>query len=106
MTSGDEFDLSRFEVIKFDCDKTNIKGKERYSTAKKAVTDVFNSPDKKITDVIRYPGEFTLVAQDLLDSSKSTTTAAYQPLNFQATPMKQDQSFAWISTKIANLWAM
>lgn len=80
LTNGDEFDLKKFDIYRYDCGKTHLKGHERHQSPKSYVTDAFNSPDKKNSlrnlKSIVYPGEFTLVAQDLFDSSKYPDTKA------------------------------
>jgi hypothetical protein len=66
LRSGDEFDLKKFDILKYDCGKTHLKGHERHETPKSSSLDVFNSPDKKKglrnLMAINYPGEFTVIA--------------------------------------------
>jgi len=73
LTPGDVYTPST-KTFTFASYKTNIAGKESYSTAMTPTTDIFSSPNNYKGGARVNPREFVDVTTDLFDSRNSTTT--------------------------------
>lgn len=74
LESGDKIDLNTLQVLSYKSTKKNLSGNERFDYPFSTTYDIFSSPDNVKDGSRKYPDEFKLVAQDLFDSGKSTTT--------------------------------
>ncbi len=72
LTAGDRYRPVTGQFV-IASGKTSLRGRERYSSALTATTDIFSSPNNSTTAGRRKPREFVKVSADLFDSRVTST---------------------------------
>jgi cyanophycinase len=75
LTAGDRYRPATQQYV-IASGKTSLRGREYYSSATKATSDIFSSPNNSGPNGRRNPREFVRVSIDLFDS-RSTSTVGY-----------------------------
>ena len=72
LTAGDRYRPVTGQFV-IASGKTSLRGRERYSSAMTATSDIFSSPNNSTSAGRRNPREFVKVSADLFDSRATST---------------------------------